>query len=53
MIRFNEMIEKMENMNKKERLKYLKKEMKKLKEETSYLTADREIEKSNVKVKKR
>ena len=30
MIRFNEMIEKMENMNKKERLKYLKKEMKKI-----------------------
>ena len=36
MIRFNEMIEKMENMNKKERLKYLKEEMKKLKEELDF-----------------
>ena len=53
MIRFNEMIEKMENMNSYERLQFLKEEMKKLKQETSYLTADREIEKSKVKVKKR
>lgn len=53
MIRFNEMIEKMENMNKKERLKYLKKEMKKLKQETSYLIGEKEREKSKLKVKKR
>ena len=53
MIRFNEMIEKMENMNSYERLQFLKEEMKKLKQETSYLIGEKEIEKAKLKVKKR
>lgn len=53
MIRFNEMIKNMENMNSEQRIKYLKQEMKKLKQETSYLIGEKDIEKSKLKVKKR
>lgn len=53
MIRFSEMIEKMENMNSYERLQFLKKELEKLKQETTYLIDDIEIEEPKVKVKKR
>ena len=50
MIRFNEMIEKMENKNQKERLKYLKKEMKKLKEELDFIEKNKIVK---IRYKKR
>jgi hypothetical protein len=50
MIRFNEMIEKMESMNSEQRIKYLKQEMKKIKEETEYLRNDINVKR---RIKKR
>lgn len=50
MIRFNEMIKNMESMNLDQRIKYLKREMEKVKEETEYLRNDINVKR---RIKKR
>lgn len=50
MIRFNEMIKNMESMNSDQRIKYLKREMEKVKEETEYLRNDINVKR---RIKKR
>jgi hypothetical protein len=49
MIRFNEMIKNMESMNSKQRIKYLKQEMEKIKEETEYLRNDINVKRRSKK----